>query len=163
MRLLLSVIALFIALPATAQLYTCKSPDGKLSISQSGGANCTLQPSYERPVRSSAQPAPIEPAAPAPAPAQKPKSAKPKQNAAAKNYPTVSAGMQKIRDKTRGQILYFELKKEQKLRRITQEQIEEVKTAAQTEENRRLLALLHDQLHIHNQNITAIQQELARL
>lgn len=149
MRLLAIVFSLLLAFPAAAQLYVCKT-DGRMSFtSQPIGDNCRLQKSSERTNQAAA---PAAPAAAAPPPAKPPKG----------KYPVVSAATQKIRDQKRADILFFELRQEEKRREITYAQIKEA-NQADDGSNDYLLNYLDKQLHIQNQNITAIQQEISRL
>lgn len=165
MKTFITALAVFLSLPAGAEaseaFYSCKI-DGKLSflsesqlsqLPRGSRQHCRLQRSTVRPKPQAQQRLPLVEKAQVrnkPAAAKKPA-----------RYPVVSAGTQKVRDQKRRQILLYELDKEQRSLKTTGEQLAGIKQTAP--ENEALLSHLENQQHIHQQNITAIKQELARL
>lgn len=148
------LLLMFSLAPASAQLYLCKDGDQTRYISApTADGNCRLQPSYEKNAKPQLQP--IQPAPVKPSTAGKPKLiGVPKTT----TRPFVSDLTQKQRDDKRGEILLYERAQELQRKDIWLKQLST--TAA---DDTRRLTLLQEQIRIHELNIVAIEQELARL
>ena len=163
MRLFFIAIALVCTAPALAQLHSCEVDGKTIYVTDPSGKNCRNREAAPRGGEARTAPAPV----PAPAPSSKPKpikidipSAHDGSRAGGKK-PVVSSGTQKLRDRKRGQVLQHELEKEEA-------RYNYLMALMVTEQNKqtvdkRRIARLKERIHIRQQNIKAIRQELARL
>ena len=158
MRHWLIFLALILTTPTNAQLYSCKKEGRAASLVSAPvpGEICTLNQSLIQQAPASQQT--IKPNAPRPKNV-KPVSASPLSvTKGTQKYTNISPQEQARRDNKRGEILLYELSREQKRLAYTDRQIK-----ISDPNNTRRLSILKDQLRIHTLNITAIKQELSRL
>lgn len=157
MRCLPFIAVLLLLQPVAAgQFYACVKPGGGVSyVSDPNAAGCKPVRSYEE--SSNLKIVPVQPSPPVVTPPPRASSGG-QATARRRNYPTVLPQEQRQRDQARGEILRHELAQEMRLKKIVGEQI-----ALSGDGDEQKQAYLQEQLRIHTQNITAIEQELARL